>query len=111
MQPVRKGINPTKQLREFDQQYHSGGLHVTSGCSHHNKDVGKEDQVKHRRCLLDDQLGSSYSLSLFSRALCQWKGKDKVCSLYGGLNRHSRKSMEMENEKDERNSETKDKVI
>lgn len=64
MQPVRKWINPTKQLLEFDQQYHSGGLHVTSGCSHHNKDEGKEDQVKHKRCVLGHQLGSSYSLSV-----------------------------------------------
>lgn len=105
MQPVRKWINPTKQLLEFDQQYHSGGLRVTSGCSHHNKDVGKEDQVKHKRCVLDDQLDSSYLYRLFSRAPCQWKGMDKVCSLYGGLNTHSRKSMEMENEKDERNGD------
>lgn len=64
MQPVRKWINPTKQLLEFDQQYHSGGLHVTSGCSHHNKNEGKEDQVKHKRCVLGDQLGSPYSLSV-----------------------------------------------
>lgn len=105
MQPVRKWINPTKQLLEFDQQYHSGGLRVTSGCSHHNKDVGKEDQVKHKRCVLADQLDSSYLYRLFSRAPCQWKGMDKVCSLYGGLNTHSRKSMEMENEKDERNGD------
>lgn len=105
MQPVRKWINPTKQLLEFDQQYHSGGLRVTSGCSHHNKDVGEEDRVEHKRCVLGDHLGSSYLCRLFPRAPCQWKGTDKVCSLYGGLNTHSRKSMEMENEKDERNGD------
>lgn len=106
MWPVRKWINPSKQLLEFDQKYHSGGSHVTSGCSHHNKDRGKEDQVKHIRCTLDDQFRLTLKFIIYFQVL-PGNGQilDEVCSLYGGLHIHTRKSMKIENEKDKRNGD------